>query len=85
MALPQLGGIPATLELLHELGIGAIRRTKVGVVLLVTCMAGAIVCHVFVLGDPLSSIINVGLIAAILAAGRKFKTEDEDFTKLELR
>jgi hypothetical protein len=26
--LPQLGGIPATLELLHELGIGAIRRTK---------------------------------------------------------
>ncbi|MFL6437790.1 MAG: DoxX family protein [Terriglobales bacterium] len=61
------------------------RATKVGVVLLVTCMAGAIVCHLFVLGDPLSSIINVGLIAAILAAGRQFKTEDEDFTKLELR
>jgi uncharacterized membrane protein YphA (DoxX/SURF4 family) len=59
--------------------------TKVGVVLLVTCMAGAIVCHVFVLGDPLSSIINVGLIAAILAAGRKVQTEKENFTKLELR
>ena len=59
--------------------------TKIGVVLLVTCMAGAIICHVFVLGDPFSSIINVGLIVAILAAGRQFKHEDEDFTKLELR
>lgn len=59
--------------------------TKIGVALLVTCMAGAIVCHLFVLGDPFSSIINIGLIAAILAAGRQFKPEDEDFTKLGLR
>jgi putative oxidoreductase len=59
--------------------------TRVGVVLLVTCMAGAIVCHLFVIGDPFSSIINLGLIVAILAAGRQPKPEDEDFTKLELR
>jgi putative oxidoreductase len=59
--------------------------TKAGVALLVTCMAGAIVCHLFVLGDPFSSIINVGLIVAILAAGRRPKPEDEDFTRLELR
>ncbi len=58
--------------------------TKVGVWLLVTCMAGAIVCHLFVLGDPVSSIINVALIAAILAAGRQPKPEDEGFTKLDL-
>jgi uncharacterized membrane protein YphA (DoxX/SURF4 family) len=60
------------------------RAAKVGLWLLVTCMAGAIVCHLFVLGDPFSSIINVALIAAILAAGRQSKPEDEDLTKLEL-
>jgi uncharacterized membrane protein YphA (DoxX/SURF4 family) len=59
--------------------------TRVGVVLLVTCMLGAIACHLIVLGDPFSSIINVGLIAAILAAGRQPTREDEDLTSLELR
>lgn len=59
--------------------------TRVGVVLLVTCMVGAIVCHLSVLGDPLSSIINVGLIVAILAAGRQPRVEDEELTRLELR
>src|SRR5262249_24966524 len=59
--------------------------TSVGVALLVTCMVGAIVCHLFVLGDPLSSIINLGLIVAIFAAGRQPKREDDDFTSLELR
>jgi putative oxidoreductase len=59
--------------------------TRVGVGLLVTCMLGAIVCHVFVLGDPFSSIINVGLIVAILAAGRQPRREDDDLTSLELR
>jgi putative oxidoreductase len=57
---------------------------KVGVVLLVTCMAGAVVCHVLVLGDPFSSIINVSLTVAILGAGRQSNPEDEDLTKLEL-
>ncbi len=47
-------------------------------------LTGAIVCHLFVLGDPVSSIINVALIAAILAAGRQPKPEDEGFTKLDL-
>ena len=59
--------------------------TRVGVALLVTCMLGAIVCHVFVLGDPFSSIINLGLIVAILAAGRQPRSDDEELTSLELR
>lgn len=59
--------------------------TRVGVALLVTCMVGAIVCHLSVLGDPFSSIINVGLIVAILAAGRRPRSEDHELTSLELR
>lgn len=59
--------------------------TTVGVVLLVTCMAGAIVCHLFIFGDPFSSIINIGLILAILAAGNQSKPKDEDLTRLELQ
>lgn len=58
---------------------------RAGVLLLLACMLGAIVCHLFVLGDPFSSIINVGLILAILAAGREPKPEDEALTSLELR
>jgi putative oxidoreductase len=59
--------------------------TRAGVSLLVACMLGAIVCHFFVLGDPFSSIINVGLILAILVAGRQPKREDEDLTTLDLQ
>ena len=59
--------------------------TMVGVVLLMVCMLGAIVCHLFVLGDPFSSIINVGLIPAILAAGRQPKAEDEELTTMNLQ
>lgn len=58
---------------------------KAGAGLLILCMAGAVVCHVFVLGDPLSSIINVGLIVAILAAARQPRSDDEKMTTLELR
>ena len=58
---------------------------KIGAGLLVLCMAGAIVCHIFILGDPFSSIINIGLIVAILAAARQPKPEDEEMTTLELR
>ena len=56
-----------------------------GVILLVSCMLGAILFHLFVLGDPFSSIINVLLILAILAAGRKPKPENEDLITLELK
>jgi putative oxidoreductase len=59
--------------------------TMAGVVLLMVCMLGAIVCHLFVLGDPFSSIINVGLILAILAAGRQPKPEDEELTTMNLQ
>ena len=57
---------------------------KAGAGLLVVCMAGAIVCHLFVLGDPFSSIINIGLIVAILAAARQTKPDAEQITTLEL-
>lgn len=58
---------------------------KAGAGLLILCMAGAIVCHVFVLSDPFSSIINVGLIVAIVAAARQPKPGDEKITTLKLR
>jgi len=59
--------------------------SKMGAGLLILCMAGAIVCHIFMLGDPFSSIINAGLIVAILAAARQPRTDDEKMTTLELR
>ena len=58
--------------------------TATGVWLLVACMLGAILCHLFVLGDPFSSIIN-RLILAILAAGRQPKPADEGLTTINLR
>lgn len=58
---------------------------RAGAGLLILCMAGAIVCHVFVLSDPFSSIINVGLIVAIVAAARQPKPGDEKITTLKLR
>ena len=56
-----------------------------GVALLVACMVGAIVAHIFKLGDPFSSIINILLIVAIVFAGRKPKPESEEIASLELR
>jgi|SRR5581483_1917214 len=59
--------------------------TKIGAALLVLCMAGAIVCHLFILGDPFSSIINIGLILAILAAALQPRGDAEEITRLQLR
>ena len=58
---------------------------RAGAALLVLCMAGAMVCHLFILGDPFSSIINAALIVAILVAARQPKLESEEMTRLELR
>jgi putative oxidoreductase len=55
-----------------------------GVALLVACMAGAILAHIFKLGDPFSSIINILLIVAIVFAGRKPKAENDEIRGLEL-
>ena len=55
-----------------------------GAALLVACMVGAILAHIFKLGDPFSSIINILLIAAIVFAGRKPKRDDEEIASLEL-
>jgi uncharacterized membrane protein YphA (DoxX/SURF4 family) len=59
--------------------------SKIGAGLLILCMAGAIACHIFVLGDPFSSIINIALVVAILAAARQPKPDEEKMTTLELR
>ena len=74
-ALEIAGGVLLMIPLTARAGAG----------LLLLCMAGAIVCHVFILGDPFSSIINLGLIVAILAAARQRRSEDEKMTTLELR
>ena len=56
-----------------------------GTALLVATMVGAIAAHIFVLGDPFSSIVNIVLIAVVLAAGYKPEPENEEMTRLELR
>lgn len=74
-ALEVLGGLLLVIPI----------TTRIGAGLLVAVMAGAIFFHVFVLGDPFSSIINLGLIVGILVAARQRKLEDENLTSLELR
>jgi hypothetical protein len=67
---------------------GSLRHSagqQAGVILLVPCMLGAILFHIFILGDPFSSLVNVLLIFAIIAAGRNHKLENEDLIILELR
>ena len=55
-----------------------------GVALLVMCMVGAIAAHIFKLGDPFSSVINILLIVAILFAGRKPRPEADEINSLQL-
>jgi len=55
-----------------------------GAVLLVSCMVGAILAHIFKLRDPFSSIINILLIIAIVVAGRKPRAEAEEIKGLQL-
>jgi hypothetical protein len=57
----------------------------VGVILLVACILDAILFHIFILDDPFSSIINVLLIFAIIAARRNHIPENEDLIIRELR
>ena len=68
------GGILLMVPILSTFGAG----------ILVACMVGAILAHIFKLGDPFSSIINILLIVAILAAARKPRPESEEMTSLEL-
>ena len=58
--------------------------STLGAALLVACMVGAIAAHIFKLGDPFSSIINILLIAAVLFAARKPKPDAEEMTSLQL-
>lgn len=58
--------------------------STLGAAMLVACMVGAVAAHIFKLGDPFSSIINVLLIVAILFAARKRKAEADEMTSLQL-
>jgi uncharacterized membrane protein YphA (DoxX/SURF4 family) len=55
-----------------------------GAALLAACMVGAVFFHIFVLGDPFSSIINILLIVAIVFAARKPKTDADEINSLRL-
>jgi hypothetical protein len=52
--------------------------------MLAVTMAGAIFFHLFVLGDPLSSIIPALLLIAIVVIGRRKGSEADEMTSLEL-
>jgi putative oxidoreductase len=55
-----------------------------GAALLAACMVGAVFFHIFVLGDPFSSIINILLIVAIVFAARIPKTDADEINSLRL-
>jgi hypothetical protein len=52
--------------------------------MLACTMAGAILFHLFVLGDPFSSVIPAALLVAIVAIGRRKGSESDEITSLEL-
>ena len=56
----------------------------VGMTMLACTMAGAIFFHLFVLGDPFSSVIPAGLLVAIVAIGRRKRSEADEIIGLEL-
>jgi putative oxidoreductase len=60
------------------------RTALVGMTMLACTMAGAIFFHLFVLGDPFSSVIPAGLLVAIVAIGRRKCSESDEIIGLEL-
>jgi putative oxidoreductase len=58
--------------------------TAVGMVMLAATMAGQFFFHLFVLGDPLSSIIPALLLIAIVVIGRRKGSKADEMTSLEL-
>ena len=60
------------------------RTALVGMTMLACTMAGAILFHLFVLGDPFSSVIPAALLVAIVAIGRRKRTESDEIIGLEL-
>jgi putative oxidoreductase len=60
------------------------RTALVGMTMLACTMAGAILFHLFVLGDPFSSVIPAALLVAIVAIGRRKGSESDEITSLEL-
>ena len=60
------------------------RTALIGMTMLACTMAGAIFFHVFVLGDPLSSVIPATLLVAIVAIGRRKGAQNDKIMSLEL-
>jgi uncharacterized membrane protein YphA (DoxX/SURF4 family) len=52
------------------------RATRIGAVLLVGTMAGAIVAHIWKLGDPVSSVIPLGLLIGVIVIALRVAPED---------
>ncbi len=59
------------------------RTAPIGTFILASTMAGAILFHLFVLGDPFSSVIPALLFLAIVTIGRR-REQDAEITRLEL-
>ena len=60
------------------------RTAPIGTFILAGTMAGAILFHLFVLGDPFSSIIPALLLVAIVIIGKRGNGDADEMTKLEL-
>lgn len=58
------------------------RSTIIGTLLLASTMAGAILFHLFVLGDPFSSAIPAVLLVGILVIGTRRSSETDEITSL---
>ena len=60
------------------------RTVLLGMSMLASTMAGAILFHLFVLGDPFSSVIPAALLVAIVAIGRREGSQNDEIIGLEL-
>lgn len=60
------------------------RTAPLGMTMLACTMAGAILFHLFVLGDPFSSVIPAALLVAIVVIGRRKRSEADEVIGLEL-
>lgn len=85
----QLGGqwFRYTTGIVETLGAALMlipRTTAMGVGLLGCAMLGAILAHLFVLGDPFSSVIPAALLVILLAVGRKLCAPPDEYTGLRL-
>ena len=60
------------------------RLTSLGAALLACAMIGAIIAHLFLLGDPFASIIPAALLGIVVAITVKLNSEPDEINKLNL-